>query len=211
MNASVRAYAESLGAGLSGQQSKFISELALQRGLSISDPLVQNAIANLYNRGGKREPGAIRTGQRLATTVARGEYFVPITQREAVEWGTNIGLGRRTQQDLQQWVSERAMKRYPHLRDALQNGASMREIFGGHIATIAEELELSPERIQPLTGRWSKILDVWDPDLNKHRPMTLTETRTLARQDSRFWDTTNGKAMDSGFTNFLLQAMGERA
>lgn len=201
--------AAQMGVRLTPGEVAWYTEYALRNGLSINDPRMIEGLAKLYTQADHRMEGSIRTGQGRALQVARGEFMVPISVNEAVQWGEWLGMGVKTEADLEQAMRERAQSYYPHLAADLKEGATMQSLFSGHIATIAEELELDPEAVDLTKGQFSKVIDVYDPNNQVHRPATLSEARTLARQDSRFWDTSNGRAMDAGMTASLLRSFGE--
>jgi hypothetical protein len=159
----------------------------------------------------KLQEGAVLTEFRNARALSSREYFVGSSQSWGKKWGVALALGLRTQDDLRRTLSLRAQSAYPHLKNELQRGATMAELFDGHRQIISEELELDPEAVTLYRGQWNKILRYRDPTLKRDRALTLSETRTLARQDPRFWNTSNGKAMGSGLSKVLLETFGKRA
>jgi hypothetical protein len=208
---SIREIAGRLGVGLSLKQMAFISEIMNSKGLSPDDPEITNAILQIYKTSPKqRQAGAIEAGRAQYRNVARNEYFLPYGQRDQHEWGQLLATGRKTEEDLRATLAKKAASRYAHLSKDLSEGKTMRDLFDGHIQTIAEELELDPDRIDLTKGPWLKVIDTYDPDKKQHRSLSLGETMSLARRDERFWKTKNGMAMGASMTNNLLKAFGMR-
>lgn len=203
-----------LGVKLNSRQAAFISEVMNSKGLSPDDPAITQAIFNIYkNQGSSRAPGAITTARKQARTIATREYFVPISRREEVNWGINIGTGRMTEDDFRQQMSARAQSRYKanaNLVKSLKEGASMKDLFDGHIQTIAETLEIDPDLIDLSKGRWSKVVDSVDPESGAHTSLSLGDTEVLAKRDPRFWKTKQGQSMGAGLTNMLYKSFGLR-
>lgn len=201
----------SLGIPLSPQEAQYITEAALQSGWDLSGGQLREAIAAFGRKKNKYGPGAIMTTAAAAKEMAAGQYYVSMSHTDAVHWADWIARGLRTEDDLKVELSNRAKSKYSYLSQELGTGKTMEEIFAGHRATIADELEISPASIDFTKGQWAKVLGVRDPTTGQTRPMSLYETQTLARQDNRWWSTSNGKEADAGMANFVLKMFGKRA
>lgn len=197
-----------LGVNLTSAQKRWITESALQRGLGADSQEVMAGLARIY--GNKTGGGQLGASRRQVQQMARNEYMVPVSQREMNSWGNGLVLGTRTEEAIRMEMAKRAASRYPHLKTELIAGKSMRDLFDGHIQTIAEELELDPQNVNLMDARWNKVLDTYDSGANVHRAATLSETMSLARRDNRFWKTTNGRAMGSSLSTMLLKEFGKR-
>ena len=210
----IRSELNKLGFKYNENQVRYIAAYGLQNGEDLSDPNVRFRLFNFMRRQSPKAftNGAINGGIRDVKTRARGDYYVNLTAREAVNWGTALALGQRDQSSLEQFLSAKAMSLYPHLRRSLQAGKTMSDLFDGHKQVIAEELEVDPDTINFANrSKWSQVLDFYDKNEKSHRAYTLSETRTLARQDPRFWNTANGKQMGSSMANTILAKFGKRA
>lgn len=203
--------ANQMGVKLSPDEVAWYSEYALRNGLDINNPLIREGMAKLSMQPGKSTAGAIQTGEGLARAVANGKYMLPINPDEARQWGMQIAMGIKTQADLEMDFNLRAQMRYPHLAKDLREGATMQDLFSGHIATIAEELELNPEMVDLTKGRWLNVIDTYDFDTQSHRPLTLSETRTLAREDDRYWATAGGQEQGATMANYITKTFGKKA
>lgn len=208
----IRQQAHQLGIRFTRQEIEYMAAGGLRSGISIGSPEANFAIFNFAkNRPGKFMEGAIKGQAHSVSSRARSQYYVPLSSNESHNWGLAIALGQRDEAALNQFLANKAISRYSHLKTELQAGKTMEDLFGGHRQVIAEELELAPESIDFTKGQWSQVIDMYDKNEQRHRSFTLSEARTLARQDRRFWNTSNGKALGSGLTNFMLEKFGARA
>ena len=186
-----------------------MSRSGLSKGFDPTGPEMMYRFSLLAKKFGG-EYGARRTASRSIQQQARRDYFYPMSNRNAAEWGDKIARGLATPDDVMVAVRSRAQQMFPQFSTGLAQGHTMADLTDGQRQTIAEELELDPEAIDFTQGRWSKVLGVPDKS-GKVRPMNLFETRRLAREDSRFWNTTNGKALDAEMANNLSKTFGETA
>lgn len=208
----IKSFAGQIGLKFSNAELSYIAGHALRNGVQPGSPefnvLMRNFALNAKdNRIGA---GSIAGAELTARDIAKGEFYVPLTKKEQRDWGVELALGLKDESAFRQYLSQRSASLYPHLADLLQNGASMEQIFSGHRAIIAEELELSPEQVD-FQKDWKSVLHQVDPTSGSPRPMTLHETQTLARKDKRWWGTAKGKEADAGMANFMLKTFGKRA
>ncbi len=203
--------ASSLGIKLTPGQTSLTAEAALQFGWDLGGGQLLEAIT-AHGRKIGYGPGAIASNASKAKALSFGQYYLPMTNTEANTWGDLIVRGMRTDADLQTELQNRAISRYHYLAPELSSGKTMEDIFAGHRATIAQELEISPTSIDFTKGQWAKVLGIVDRSgTGKMRPLSLSETQTLARQDTRWWSTANGREADAGMANFMLKTFGKRA
>lgn len=202
--------AQKLGVRLSPSQIRWITEVSLQKGLSADSPENMAQFAKIFQSGRNRMMGQFQAARQQVLNIARNEYFVPVTDLDQHNMGTRMVVGSLTEEGIRQEMAKRAASRYKHLAKDLASGKTMRELFDGHIATIAEELELDPDNIDLMGAQWGKVLDTYDSGAKQHRAATLSETMTMARRDSRFWNTSNGRALGSSLSTKLLEAFGKR-
>lgn len=211
--AQINQIANSLGITLSPAQTLYMAAYNYSKGIDVNSPEFMTGFRGfLRNQPSTKfsSSGSVDAAATVFRNIAKNQYYLPIDQKEAHRWGIELALGIKDENALKELMNQRAQSAYPHLKELLANGATMEEIFSGHRAMIAQELELSPDQID-FTKDWSKVLHQVDPQTKKPRPMTLHETQTLARQDSRWWATTNGRKQDAGMASFLLKTFGKRA
>jgi hypothetical protein len=209
--AQLRQVASQLGVKLNANEIRFISELNLGRGIAANDPQTLMTLTQLRNKPGHADVGSIKTNAKRVGMLAKSQYFMGLSDRDAKNWGQSIAMGTKTEDDFQAWISERAASKFPWLAKRIKAGETMQSMFSGHIQTIAEELEIAPEMIDISTGRWSSVMGRVDPKTNTTRPLSLYETKILARQDPRFWKTQHGQAEDAQMATMMAQTFGKRA
>lgn len=205
----LRYAADRLGIKLHPAQITWLSNMGLQQGLDPDDPRMLSAIARLRTSKNVGE-GQLKANATRARQIAMGEYYVPLTWTNALKWGDRMARGYADENVLRSFLMDQAARKYPHLQATLKQGNTMEDIFGGHRALIAEELEISPATIDFTRGSWTKVLQYHDPQTKQFRPYTLEETRRLARSRPEWWNTTNGRSADSSLTQTLLQTFGKR-
>jgi len=202
-----------LGLSLKTNELKYLAETNYRNGVATGSEQFTLNLMNLSKAFGEKRfsgSGSVQGSKLAVKSMAKQQYFIPMTDKEATDWGIDMALGLKDENALKAALSKKSASLYPHLKELLNGGASMDDIFSGHRALIAQELELSPETID-FTKDYKKVLYQVDPQTQKPRPMTLHETQTLARQDNRWWDTAGGRKADAGMANTMLKMFGKRA
>lgn len=207
--ATFRQRSRMLGVPMNEDEIRFAVEAGVMEGWSPDDPRIESALGSLMLQGGKTATGAIETLTQQITATARKKYFLA-GMADAPAWAVHIATGSHTFDDVEREMQQLSMSLYPHLRKELEAGATMQDIFSGHISLIADEMELSPDQVDLTSGHWAKVLDTWDTNASQHRPLTLSETRSLAREQPNWWGTARGKSMEAGLSNYILSAFGKR-
>lgn len=211
--AQVRMTAAKLGISLSPSELSFITKANLRNGTAVgSEEFTLNLLHYLRAQGPKRMgEGSIKGASDQVNSMARRQFYVPLSKKEQYDWGLALALGTKDESALRSFLNTKAASMYPHLKELLANGASMEDIFSGHRAVIAQEMEISPEQVDFTKAKWKKALYQVDPQTGQPRPMTLHETQTMARQQPEWWKTSGGKEADAGMANFMLKMFGKRA
>lgn len=141
-----------------------------------------------------------------------GNYFVPLTARQAWQWGRRIAGGLSTIDAVEGQVRMLAALRYPHLRKELSRGVTPAQFFAPHRNAIAETLEMSPDGIDFMNdNRWRAITTFRDPKTKKTRPMTVTEAARYARMQPAWSRTDNAWKSVTEAGDAVLQIFGEVA
>lgn len=211
--AKIQNIATQMGLNLSPEVLKYMAVTHTNNGVEIgSDEFMINLRAFVKNQGHKSymPGGTVAANITKNQEIARSQYYVPLGPVEARQWAIDMAMGLKDEASFAETMNMKAQSLYPHLRELLVQGQSMEDIFGGHRQLIAQELEMSPNQID-FTKDWKKVLYQIDPETKNPRPMTLHETQTLARQDSRWWGTSGGRKADAGMANFMLKMFGKRA
>lgn len=200
-----------LGVNLSIQEQRYMADQNLKNGVEIgSNEFMWNMYA--FAKGQKDTrfgAGSVKASGFQVKEMAREQFFLPMSEKDSQQWGLEMALGLKDETSLREYLSERAASLYPHLKEQLQGGASMEDLFSGHRAIIAEELELAPDSID-FGSQYKQVIHQIDPATGKPRPMTLHETQKLARTDKRWWETAKGREADAGMANTMLKMFGKR-
>lgn len=204
----LRDMAKRLGVHLSANEMTWMTEAYLSRGVELDSQEVLAAFGRMYAHK-KGKGGQFGAAEQQVRNMANNDYMVAVTPHWVQTYGRRLVTGHATEEMVREELSRRAASQYQHLASELKSGITMKELFDGHIATLAEELELDPETINLRDPKYRKILDTVDKD-GKHRAATLSEVQSLARSDDRFWRTAKGKEMDAGMSNFILKSFGVR-
>lgn len=205
----VQRQAQRMGVNITASQLRWIAASGIQQGWDPSGPEILSGLGKLYSK--QPSSGAITTAAQRATAIASGQYMVPISAKSAQVWGNWIAQGLKTEEDFAANMRNAAISKFPHLKAQIEAGETPEQIFSPHRQAIASTLELSPGEVNLLDGKWSKILNTYDKNLKRNRPMTIYETEVLARQDERYWRTKNGQDAQAETANKLLELFGKRA
>lgn len=160
---------------------------------------------------GRMLQGGIMGAANRILGQATGEYFVPVDDKDIYKMAIDSTLGYMNDEAIRYNLQERASSRYPWLRPQLDQGLSMRDLFSGHLQTLAEEWELQPGQIRYDDPTMQRLIGVRDPQTGEMRASSLYEAKTYARQDDKFYSTSRWHQMDANITNTLLKAFGKRA
>lgn len=201
--------AQRLGVNISQAQLRMAAAYGITRGLDPSGPEFLGTLSRLFVK--QPGAGAINTAANRVTAISTGQFFIPISKQTATTWGSWIAQGIKTEQDFMEQLRNQAISKFPYLKNQIMAGETPETIFAPHRQTIAQELDLSPGEIDLSSGKWSKVLGLYDKNLKQTRPMTIYEAQTLARQDERFWKTRTGGDLQAGMARTLLNAFGKRS
>lgn len=216
----LKQYAASLGLSLSDAEVRWISEGWLARGISPDSAEAKRALL-MFGKSKPNRLGAGAWNQARAETarVFKGEFFMPLDNASINKFAERMVSGTLTAEQMRTEAARRASHRYYWLKDELQAGRSMEEIFDPHRQVIADELGVSAAQIDFMNDpNWRRVVDTYGTTLvygagasKQHRAMTLAETTTLARMQPAFWRGKKGRELDAGMANQLLSMMGKRA
>lgn len=211
LSSQIRWRATQLGVALRPSEISWLANSMFRNGQTVDGPELAAALTKFRRSPGRQREGAIRTYATGARTLARSQYYLNMSGGSAQRWGEWIATGQKTEQDLQAYLQRMALSAYPHLKNSLKSGATMADIFSEHQNAVAEILNMDPNQVNLMDGKWRKITHYHDPKTREHRAMTIGEAQYYARQDPRFWHTPDGRQQDAAGANMILRLMGERA
>ncbi len=204
------------GYHISGPEWDFITELNLSHGVEIGSPefnwglrtLMQSQVGTGVNN---LVQGSIQGAANNLYNMAKGDYFINMPTDEIYRTAIDQSLGYLDDQAVKFKMAEFASSQYPWLRPQLDKGASMKDLFSGHLQTLGEEWEQDPGQIDVFSPTMQQIIGRRDPNTGQMRSSSLYEAKVAARQDDQFYKTSRWRQMDAGFTNFMLNTFGKRA
>lgn len=155
-------------------------------------------------------------GGSFGTTMASlkqraNQYMLPMTDERAFRWSKEVAMGLADPQDLDNKLREQAKQKYAWLAKDLDTGATMKELFDTHIASVAQLLEVDADQVDLTDPKLRKIIETVDPATGERRSMTTTEAEEYIRGTAEY-DTTKG-AMNkaAAFAENLMRTFGKVA
>lgn len=151
--------------------------------------------------------GALAQVRQLA-----GDYLVSLSTNDELAWARDLARGTLPVETIQQRLAGLAKAKFganEQLVALIDSGASPATFFNDHRRLIAEELELDEDTVDLRSGRWNQVLMTGDG--GAVRPMTLTETRAMVRDQAEWQHTSRGRATITEMGQGILQQMGVRA
>ncbi len=137
-------------------------------------------------------------------------YFVPLSEEAAFEWGKKILTGYADEQALQGYLQSQAMSRFPTLAESIERGFSPKQLFDPYIQQIGQLLDVSPETIDLMDSKWSPVLDFVDSN-GTRRPRTLSETSDFVRRQDEWRGTQVALDAGSQFVEEITKRFGKTA
>lgn len=176
--------------------------------------LADFAVFALGNQAGG---GQIAAGETAFTadqlgTIAR-EYLVPLTRRQLEQWALDVTAGKQSEESFRSWMTGLAKARFgsdADLSGAIERGLSPSQFFQGHIATVANILELDDTQIDLMDPKWMPLIETVD-GTGKRRAPTLGEVAQWARNQEGFKNTRAYKQTEAELGIQLARSMGALA
>lgn len=213
------------------QESTSIIGLARQWGMDLSDnqafEISVNKIqfgwdeAQLHKVLGREMRAIVKDPHRQLTGMARSrvdaykalgaQYLLPISDRQGAEYAIREFEGSSTEEGIVASYVKQAKARFGYLADELDRGVTVADYFEPVRQSVAQRLEVSPEDINLLQGKWSKIADYTDPNTGKVRGMSITEAENYARRQKEWQTTANAHEEGAALVNRITETFGQVA
>jgi len=202
-----------LGFNLTQPELEWITEWNLGHGVEAGSPEYNFALKQFMQsqNGSRLVLGSVQGAMNQIHDMSKGEYFVGLSSDEYYKMGVDVALGYLNDEAVRYSLQERASSMYPHLRPQLDQGATMRDLFAGHMQTVADEWEVDPGSITYDSPTMQQIIGRRDPQTGQMRSASLYESKVMARQDDRFWSTSRARQLESGAGSYLLKTFGKVA
>lgn len=207
--------ASKLGYSLSEPELQFMAEWNLGRGIEVGSPEWNWGLRTILNTpsatGERLVNGSIMGAMNKLHDTAKGDWMMSLSQEEYYKMGVDIAMGYLDDNAVRYALQERASSLYPHLRPQMDQGATMKDLFSGHMQTVADEWEISPGELTYDSPTMQSIIGRRDPETGAMRAASLYEAKVLARNDDRFWKTSRARQLESGAGSYLLKTFGKVA
>lgn len=221
IGAEIGTLSRSLGVPLNTPQLKWVTESALQRGLSPDSAELRGELINFMMKytapgaGHILPQGALRTTAKQITGMARFNYGLPGNETWIRARTKDVVMGSLSMDDVENELRELAAKRFPHMQEGLQAGQSVADIMAPYAEIYAAEMDMQPQEVlQQMFRDTDKVarqmMGVRDAKTGKTRLPTEVEAMRLARSQDKWWGTSGGRQQDAGMSTFLLQQLGVR-
>lgn len=141
------------------------------------------------------------------------QYAVSLSNPTLQNWAMAMAKGRLTEDGIRANIVNIAKDRLdPHrqndeLRQALDQGLTVRDTYAGVIEAVAGELEMDPSRVDLTNHFYGALLDFTD-EKGTQRPMTQSEAVRWARGQNAWQQTGKAKESYAGLANAMATKWG---
>jgi hypothetical protein len=162
-------------------------------------------------------PGGGQAGGQVYGSLAQvrqmaADYLVDVRPEDQEAWALGLARGTLPPETIQQRLAGLAKAKFggnEQLAALIDAGTSPATFFNDHKRLIAQELELDEDTVDLRNGKWAQVLMTGDG--GKVRPMTLSETRALVRDQHEWQNTAVGRSTITATGQGILQQLGVRA
>lgn len=216
----LRGLAWNMGLNLTEDQVVFLRTAGQNLGATPDSPTMMQALRQFIS------PQSVMTGGgKLGSTkvelesLIKDQWFQPIA---SADWLANkaadIAFGITNIEGVNAELATQAWNMFPHLRQQIEAGQTMADIFNPYRQLISDELELGGmSNVSVMPGsEWRSLFDWRDPPkadgtAGNLRLPTESEVRKKARNRSQWWETSAGRQADATATSTALRMFGIRA
>jgi hypothetical protein len=208
----------SMGRSLTAQGQHWIAVTALREGWDdnqVTDAVLSTIKWGDYGEGSGAQSGAQTKaiGGDVGATIQQlrelqAQYMLDGTDRGRFDTALRIMGGQQTVEGMQALYADQAKQRWAHLATYIDQGVTPFQFFEPYRATIAEQLETTPDQVDLMRdSEWKQVISHAGED-GQIRPMTLSETERLVRGSER-WKATKGAGQEASvFAENLTRMMG---
>lgn len=198
-----------LGLGLDPERIHSLATDSLRLGWDAQD--IQRAVAAEadFDPQVDRSRGEVGATVNELISVARDNFLLPFTRRQAAEWSKRILAGEATKGGFETHVRNLAASRYETFADEIGRGITPAALFDSYKQMAAETLEMDSDQID-LVGdpRFSVALETTGQD-GKRRAMSLNEFQRHLRGLPAWRNTQNARRSVSDLTTSVSRIFGK--
>lgn len=209
----------------SAQTAVQIHQMAAQEGIILKPQdlatLTDQAQANAWNAaqiqqavGSQAHAGQLRAGTMQQTAMGlrstASDYGVPLSGKTAFDWSQKIAEGTATTDGFTAWAKNQAATLYPTLKEHLDQGMTVRQLFDPYAQIASQTLGIDPNAIELTSPKWIAALQGKDPQGKTVGPMSQQDWQSKLMTDPTYgYDKTeNARASATNLVQQLGQAFG---
>lgn len=159
------------------------------------------AEARFGQHGKATAPGAITAGAGDIQSLA-ADYGLTLSDQAAFRYEKQTLTGEINNDTLVGIFQSQAAALYPSLAEAINRGATVKQLLDQNLQVIAQTLEIDPSEINIALPKWSNLFFGRDRN-GEHRTLGLLETQQRAMTDSRYGFDSTRQARDEA-TNLAI-------
>lgn len=205
--AAIQNKARTLGIPMSRDQITHLARTAAQHGWT--EDQVLDRLVGQVNWAGLE--GGDLTHARDRVKAIAGDFLVNVSDATAQNYAARIASGEMSEDGVKSIMQKQAKARFSWMADEIDQGISPSMYLDPIRMTIAQELEMAPEAVNLMDGKWMGMIEVPDDKTGQLRAATVREAQLSARKDARWADTSNAQSAVARTVQFVQQAMGRRS
>lgn len=170
---------------------------------------IRDLLADQINFETAKNPGFVNDIMAKTRNYA-ADYFVKISEEEALQFAKQVASNDLDEGSIKTEMARRAKAQYSWLSGAIDSGATLKEYFDPHRKTIAEMMEISPDKIDFVNDpQWANVINrPPDADDQTRREMTLSEVQTFVRSKDQWSTTQNARSTAANGAVAIARALG---
>lgn len=135
-------------------------------------------------------------------------YMLHLSGQSAAQYARQMASGELDAAGVQAMFIAQAKQRFNWMIDEIDAGLTPQQFFLPLRDTIAQELEMNPNAIDPMDSEWLRLMEVTDPKTGKTRGATQTEVFDAVRRDPRWWQTNRATDLTANLGMGLMTRFG---
>lgn len=138
------------------------------------------------------------------------DYLIKISEEEALGFARQVASGDLDPDSIKTEMGRRAKAQYSYLSHVVDAGGTLKEYFDPHRKTIAQLMEVSPDKIDFLNDpQWTDVINR-PPDANDptRREMSLSEVESFVRSKDQWSTTQNARSTAANGAVAIAKALG---
>jgi hypothetical protein len=170
---------------------------------------IRDLLADQITYETTKNPGYVNDIMSKTRSYA-SDYMVRVSDEEALSFAKQVASGDLDPESIKTEMGRRAKAQYSYLSHVIDGGGTLKEYFDPHRKTIAQLMEVAPDKIDFLNDpQWSNVINR-PPDSNDttRREMTLSETEAFVRSKDQWSTTQNARSTAANGAAAIAKALG---